>query len=480
MPVDTQHPEYVKMLPHWKRMRDCAAGQHAVHAGGESYLPRLTGESNEDYLSRIARTPFFEATWRTIEGLRGMLFRKKPTYAVSTASESMLADVTKSGVGLDAFALKVTEEALTLGRVGVMVDYPSVKVEGMTVAAVERLNLRPHMALYTAESIINWRTAWRNNRTMLTRVVLEESAEIVDPVDRFAFKTEKRWRVLELSEAGQYQVEVYRKNPGGQDELLDGYPIIPQLRGQPLPVIPFQFIGTDDCTPQIDLPPLLGLANVNISHYQTTADLEHGAHKTALPQPWIAGLTPEYGPDGKPLPVTLYMGGGTAWILPTGAEAGMLEYNGQGLGSLEARATAKERMMAVLGARMLEQQKAGVEAAETAGIHRSGEQSALASIGATISDGLRQALEWFDLWAGGDGNAEFKLNDEFFERILTAQEVAELVKGWQSGAFTESEMFEKLKKGGWIRDDKELEDHQAEIETNPPALLAAPEDDAVE
>lgn len=477
MPVDSKHPDYTDKRPVWDMMRRVAGGQRTVHAAGEVDLPLLTGETDKEYAARKVRALFFNATWRTVEGLRGMLFRKSPTWMVSADTEPMLKDVTKGGVGLPEFAFKATTEVLTVGRVGVMVDFPKVeRVEGappMTKSIVEKLNLRPHLAMYTAESAINWREKWENNKTVLARVVLEESAQIEDENDEFVTKSETRWRVLDLF-AGKYRVREYRKNDAGKDELI-GAPYFPEMNNKPIGFIPFQFIGVDDTTPAVEDPPLVDLAYVNLSHYLTTADLEHGAHKTALPQPWIAGITPKMDASGNLIPVTLYMGGGHAWTFDNAdATVGMLEYTGQGLAALEARLDAKERQMAVLGARMLEAQKKAQEAAETAGIHRAGEQSALASQGATISRGIQQALSWFDLWAGGNGEATFLMNADFFPAQMTPAELKELVAAWQTGALSEQELFEKFQKGGVVRDDKEFEEHQTEISTNPPALLADP------
>lgn len=476
MPVDTKHPDYETMAPKWKRMRDASAGQDAIHGAGELYLPKLEGETPADYSARIKRTGWFNATWRTIEGLRGMLFRKDPLVVVSAASQGMLADVTKSGVDFDSFALKLAEEALTVGRVGVLVDYPATPADApqdraLTVAEVQRFNLRPHLAMYTAEAIINWFVEWRNNRTELVKVVLEESATILKSDDEFTVLSEPRWRVLDLHpETGEYRVRVYRKKDGKDEQIgTDAYPL---MNGKPLTFIPFRFIGTDDTTPQVDLPPLLDLANVNVGHYQTTADLEHGAHKTALPQPWIAGITPQMDNQGRPIPLTFYMGGSTVWTLDNpSAQVGMLEYTGAGLASLEGRLAVKEKHMAVLGARMLEAQKTGVEAAETAGIHRSGEHSALSAVAATISKAASAFMGWFDSWAGGDGNATVTINRKFFERQLSAQEVTAIVQGWQAGAISEQEMFELFQGGGVVRDDKGYEDHATEIANNPPMLM---------
>ena len=47
---------------------DFAAGEDAVHAARTTYLPKLKGESDDDYKSRLARTPFFNATGARLAG----------------------------------------------------------------------------------------------------------------------------------------------------------------------------------------------------------------------------------------------------------------------------------------------------------------------------------------------------------------------------------------------------------------------------
>jgi len=533
MPVDTLHPEYQRMAPKWKVMRDASAGQEAIHCAkpmpggvrgtvgtvtvssdapvgyiespgtftvtsaggegsryksfwpGEAYLPRLYNEKWDDYIARRNRTSFFNATWRTIAGLAGMLFRIDPVDQVSAGAEPMLEDVTKDGTDLDTLALLVSIEALTVGRVGVMVDYPQGAPDGASQAEVEALNLRPQMALYKAEQIINWATSWIGNKTVLSLVVLSETKTLPGD-DEFTPKCEPRWRVLDLAPAAtvggtelglRYRVRVFRKEEyeeGGKKKVRDlvEEEFYPLMSGQPLAYIPFQFIGVDDTTACVAEPPLMDLAYVNVSHYQTTADLEHGAHKTSLPQPWIAGINPTVDANGNPVETEFYMGGGDAWVFPSpDASAGMLEYTGQGLQSLENRLAAKENQMAVLGARMLEDQKSGVEAAQTAGIHRSGEQATLSSQGRTISKGMQTALGWFDEWAGGTGEVEFILNNDFLPVPMDAQKLTALVGAWQAGAISKETLFDNFKQGEVIRDSADFEDEESKIANQPPALL---------
>ena len=473
MPVDTKHPEYLAMRPQWEKMRDVVIGQRAVHAARERYLPRLDGEKDAKYLARLLRSTFFNATWRTIEGLAGMVFRVDPTVVVSPAVEPYLRDVTKSGVPLETFASSVLVEALEVGRVGILTDYPATATEGMTRAQAEQMNLRPQLALYPAESIINWSTSWVNNRDEKTLVVLEESVR-VPGVDRYEVKTEKRWRVLELVEVEPtvwvYQVTVWRKNEAGLDEI-DVPTFRPIMNGRPLSAIPFQFIGVKDLTTRVDEPPLSDLADVNLSHYRSTSDRKHGAHLTALPQPWANNVKPAFGPSGEVLAQEMTMGGGELWTFQADTTVGMLEYTGQGLNTLKEEIEREEGQMAVLGARMLEQQKKGVETAESAGIHRAGEQSALAAQAGVVSQGIAQALQIFQEWGGGgDAPVGFELNKNYFPAQLSPQHLTALVSAWQMGALTEQELFWNLQNGGAISEDVSYDDHKATLDAAGPQL----------
>jgi hypothetical protein len=159
--------------------------------------------------------------------------------------------------------------------------------------------------------------------------------------------------------------------------------IYPTSQGRPLARIPFEFFGIRDNTPCVDKPPLLDLVEVNLSHYRTTADYEHGLHFTGLPTPVVTGFYSD-AQDAQ-----LRIGSGTAWLLPDPtSKAFYLEFTGQGLSELREALRAKEAMMATLGARILAPERKVSETAQAAAIHQAGENSVLASIAQSISIGL--------------------------------------------------------------------------------------------
>src|SRR5512135_3053409 len=85
MPVNSTHPDYDASLPAWSRARDVLAGEDAVKAAGEKYLPRLDSQSEEEYAAYKARASFFGATARTLEEYLDLVFRRAPVTRLANA-----------------------------------------------------------------------------------------------------------------------------------------------------------------------------------------------------------------------------------------------------------------------------------------------------------------------------------------------------------------------------------------------------------
>lgn len=465
--VRTTHPEYDAMVDRWRRCRDAASGQDAVHAGGTLYLPALAEEKAVDYAARVKRTSFFNATWRTISGMRGMLFRKDPTLEAPESIAALTSDINMAGTPLDTFAQRVVAEALTVGRVGLLADHPPAAESGArTVAEAQRAGLRPSLQLYTAESVINWKTARIGNATVLSMVVLREDVSV--PGDEFSHASEPRYRVLDLDAVGVYRQRVFRVNDKGDDEQVGG-DIYPTMRGAPLREIPFTFIACETLEPTAEAPPLIDLVDLNLAHYMVTADYEHGCHFSGLPTLFVSG----YAPPGDGTGV-IYIGGPTANCLPDPqARAEIVQVNGD-FAALRANLDDKQAQMAILGARMLEAQKIAAEAAETVGQHRKGEESLLAATGKTIGMGLTRALTWFARWAGVDAEVSYRLCTDFMPEGLSAQELTAMVGAWQAGmpGYSDQGVFAMLQRRGAVAPDATFDEEQARIEDRGPRIVA--------
>lgn len=462
MQVDTQHPSLSTYLPKWQRMRDCSDGQDAVHKAGTNYLPKLKDQSDEDYAAYKLRASFYNATWRTLGGLLGMMFRKAPTKKLPAGLDAYEPDIDMAGTSLETMARRIALEVLSIGRVGIMVDHPSVQgATPITVKAAEDMGLRPLITTYRGESITYWRYKRINNRWVLAHVRLKEV--VSEPDGEFSDKEIEQYRVLDLDEANQYRVRVFRRKEGQSSDWVQFSEAWPLMRGQKLNFVPFAILGTDGIDSELDEPPLIDLADVNLAHYRTTADYEHGCHFTGLPTAVISGYQPE-NKDEK-----LYIGSSSAWVFPDpNAKASYLEFTGQGLGALRENLDRKEQQMAVLGARMLFAEKRAVEAAETAAIHRTGENSVLAALATAVSEGLEWALGVFRDWAGASGEVVYQINRDYNPAALDASLLTAYLKAVQAGEMSSQTFYELLQRADVADAERTYEEERELIDAKPP------------
>ena len=445
--INKRHPDSEEMLSIWEKCEDAREGQTAIHEAGRTYLPSLSGQSNSEYQAYKRRAVFYGAMSRTVDAFAGMIMRVPPS--VDNPSP-YLDDVTGHDCSLTEFAGQVLEEVLVTGFGGILVEH-SPLAQAVTLAQAQALGARPYLALFDADSIINWRMDGKR----ITQLILEEEEYIAK--SEFEGEEQRFYRVLDLDEMGNYRQRKFIE----KDDIFTqvGDDIYPLMNGANLKEIPFYFLGDAD-----ELPLLIDLVDLNISHYMTTADLENGCHFTGIPQPWLAGVQL---PDG----VSLSVGGLSAWVFPDPqANAQYLEFSGQGLGALEKRLELKEKQMAALGAKMLSD-SVTAETATGASLRSTGEFSVLAQLSDRVGKVLSRACSFMHQWANLQ-TVDIKLNTDYLPAKMTPQELQALVAVWQAGGISSMTLFNNLQQGELIASGVTFEDEQAQISES--IQLAAP------
>jgi hypothetical protein len=129
--------------------------------------------------------------------------------------------------------------------------------------------------------------------------------------------------------------------------------------------------------------------------------------------------------------------------------------------------------MAVLGARMLESQKAGVESGDAIARRQSGEESLLSCMAQTISMGVTVALQWLADWEGVEGDVKCELNRDFLPASMDAQMLTAMIAAWQSGGMSYQTLFHNLKSGEIIEEGVSMEEEQGRISEAAPVLMGA-------
>lgn len=467
--VDTTHPSYDCCAPMWDKCRDALAGEDAVKLKGATYLPKLDGQEASEYDAYRMRALFYGATERTVTGLSGAIVRKQATMKLPSIVEDELPEIGCGSESFEQITKDVLNEVLGLGRIGVLVDAENVE------------NGEVYLTTFCAEKVINWRTGIVRGREQLILVVLREDVERPNAENRFKTDIISQIRVLELIDfenKPKYVVSRFVKGEKDKEYKQEGETIIPSIKGgKTFDMIPFCFISPKGLGAEPLKSPVLDLVNVNLSHYRTYADLEHGRHYTALPTPWAAGFATD---------TELRLGSSRAWVtdVPT-ASAGFLEFTGQGLASLSTALEEKEKQMATLGARLLEEQPSHVEAAATVRLRQSGEQSVLGSVASACSQGLTQALKWYTLWVTGkeDDSILVELNSDFGSNLVDAATLSGLMASVQGGLISWDTFFFNLKRGEFVPDGRTEDEERKLIEmglpdgpaTEPPEVPEVPE-----
>jgi hypothetical protein len=451
--ITDTHADFAQRTIQWRKIRDVIEGEDQIKDQGQAYLPKPSGQTTAQYKAYVARASFYPVGDRTLRGLAGMVFRHQAALEMPERMDEMRENLTTDMYSFDVLTEEVVRELLSVGRYGILVDFP------MQVASADTL---PHFATYFAEDIVNWRQAFIEGKKMLTRVVLR------DDIDNTFGNDTVRYLELLLNPAGLYTVNVWQAQvtqgssvtKGGTREFTKTSSTIPEINGKPLNFIPFTFFNPYDLRPGIEKPPMADLASMNVAHYRNSADYEHALFLTACPTPWIAG-----GLDEATKPKSI--GSAALWTLPENTKVGMLEFSGMGLMAQQKAMDDKENRMAALGARMIKDNSVvRQETSQTSSMRGRGEMSLLTSVAHMTQAGLEQAFKWAAEFVGASPD-EIKviINRDFVDARLDAKDLEALVKTWQSGAISRDTMHRQLQKGEIIEPSRDVDEEKELIDS---------------
>lgn len=469
--IAVNHPDYTANAARWERCRDACSGSDAIKEKGPLYLPPLsTHKDNADgaeaYEAYKKRALWYNASKRTRLGLTGSVTMREPTITFSSPDAEK---VLKSAAQLRQ---ELVAEQLEVGRAVLLVN--------------QLPDEDPSISLWWAESVVNWRFERKNGRHRLSMLVLEDEEQQVgegaeDGGDEELFRHD----VVNVRHAyrlknGRCEYAKWQQNkktnsaPQSEakawESAIPWRPLAPTGKEQ-LDHIPAIVVGaTEIDSPVVEEPLLLDVVDVNISHYQNSADLEHGRHWCALPTALAAGF-PRVDDQGQP--VEFIVGAQSAWISDNpSAHASYLEFSGAGLGHIAEGMQSKQNMMAVMGGRLLEEAKPSVESAETIKTRLSGEESVIARVGSCAGAALTWAAQEvliFKLVGYEREESKDCLKLDPMTPKLSSGDIAALMSALQGGGISWQTFFEKMKAGGIVPQNRTMEEEAQLITAGPPA-----------
>lgn len=456
---DAKYAEYSAM---WTKCRDAIKGHDKVQNEGETYLPKLSGQDKDDYQKYLKQAMFYNASGRTFDGYKGLVFRKDPDINADQIEE-FVADCTLSGKSLKEFSELAVEEELKVSRFGILVDHPKLdKDSDLSQAEAEQLGIRPYLIAYKAEDILEVKTARIGPVTRLVQVRLKETVN--EPTDdEFEDEQITQIRVLDLEDSARYRQRVFRKVSKDSDkwEEVEDMRRYPEIGGKVIDEIPFYMPGGYEFRE----PHMIDLVNTNLNHYIKDADHSRGVSFTTRPQHLLFGVKD----DDMPKPFVL--GGGHVYNFPDPeASADLLEYSGEGLKASENQLQKREEQMANLGARMLMPENQADETATEFVIKKQGENSALGGVSQLVSKALTNASQFAARWmdARDPEQINIQLNTDFIPFRATPEDLVKMIGAVQSGTYTLDDYLWWLAEVEMVDPSIDHDERRAQIETTPP------------
>lgn len=467
-PTDVRS-EVSVLLKRYEIIRDVI--EQKVDEKGEIYLPCPSGidfadrtdEEKVRYRNYVTRAIFYNFLGRTLTGFIGQIFSREALVKNPTSLDAMVKDATGDGLSLIQLAKDACAEVLSVGRYGLLVDYPSMGADVPSKQDIIDGKARPVILPFKAENITDWDYKKVGAKWVLCYVVLKETFNERDPVTNKLTIT-PQWRVLDIDDKGFYRQRVYREKESiagaaGFVAALESYP---KADGKLLGEIPFSFCGAINNDANPDLPPMYDMAKINIGHYRNSADYEESVFFIGQPTFVVTGISKNWW-EGV-LFRKLRFGSRHGIALEKDSDAKLIQAEPNVLAK-EAM-DAKKEQLAAMGAEFLREQTSTKTATE-ASINDSSRTSALSNAANNVSAAFQFAMEWAAIFQGeAETTVEFKLNSEFDLARMTEAQRKQLLTEYQADVISWTEMRDALRKAGIATEDdakvkKEVEEKAA-------------------
>ena len=468
MPISSSHPDHDKRAGQWKRCRDIFKGVDAVKGRMEkmgraiarsidtssyivrgrdlvdntahAYLPPLS-KNHTGYASYLARAYLYPAVRRTITSLVGAVYRRNPEIEGVDALGEWVNHVDGINMTLEGAARRILMEVLVSGRCPVSVMY----------SPTGGLKWR----IYDAEDLINW----KEDGDKAQWVVFRESINVTSEDDPFLSVPTDFYRYV--GQEGGVTTRLYNEAGEVVSEGEEGDSV-----GRSLSFLPIVVVNASREGLKTERPPLLDLVDVNLSHYMGSADREHALHWSALPTPWVSGVSAE---EAKKVQI-----GGTALItLPEMGKAGMLEVSGAGYTAMKEALDEKVQHMASLGARLIAPEHRQAETAEAVRIKSGGDANNLYSILVEVEKAMVSLLKLTGDRFGVSVDPTFTFNRDLYDARLSSEDVDKLIKLRSTRNLSGKTLHTALRDGEWVGANNSYEEELALIKAE--QILAEPE-----
>jgi hypothetical protein len=424
--------DVIAMMADWQVMAAVTRGTNYIRDLSETYLPQEPREDDDAYTTRVDRSVLSPYTSRLIETAAGAILRKPIHIEGDDYWLRLSEDIDGLGSNINEYARRALVSSLTYGHSAILVDYPAAM--GARNLAEERAQgRRPYFIHVDAPQIWGWRQASTMPGAPLTQVRIHE------------------YTTRPLNDFGEEQIEQMRViYPGRYDLYTLGEDVVEfsQSGGYSLDQIPLVPIYSNRRGMLRSQPPLLDIANLNITHYQRQADLIHALHIAAMPTLVLEGWDDTTG--------SATMGVNYAIAMQPGNKAYYVQADATSFDAQMQELQSLEGQMSTLGVTKLFGQKFVAESAEAKRIDQAQSNSVLSIISQELESALNQAFSFAAQYVGIEP-PEITIDRDFDYYRLIGQDVSVLAQLNQMGKISDSMLLEILRRGEVLPDNINVE-----------------------
>jgi hypothetical protein len=450
-----------RTAPRVEKCRNVYQGTEAIRDGGETYLPRFTGESDALYDARRTIAALFNGYARTVLAAVGLLCEPEPVLGPDMPQQlvDMWENVTGDGMHGALFTRHLFTAAMVDGFTGIITEYPRAndpridrsKASAAATVALETgaeldasdvaaLGLRPYFILVKVDECLPVYESVNGRRTLVLFIRKETATE---RKGRFGLESKTRYRVYELQKNGTVTYERWSVAQAGAAPSKDEGPTeMRNLTGIPWSPLPAgEKIGENEYKPT-----LLDLADLTLTHHRIATGILSLEETAFVPSLVRVGAKP----DDKGNYPTIETGSGSTIEAP--AIEGVptpLYYLSPPVTVLEPGMKSLENCKAEMGAMGASFLAPEPRAQETATAHKIDASAERATIG-TVSRGGQDCLESAFGFAGQfikEKAGSVKVNKDFVGEGVDPALATVMVTAYQADLFTFEELRTYLSTG---------------------------------
>jgi hypothetical protein len=429
----------IAMMSDWSVMAAVTRGTNYIRDLSETYLPQEPREDDDAYTTRVNRSVLSPYTSRLIETAAGAILRKPIHVEGDPYWLDLIQNIDGLGSSINEYARRSLVSSLTYGHSAILVDYPAA-MGARNLAEERALGRRPYFVHVDAPQIWGWRKEAGTNRLLQVRI--------------------HDYDVRPLNEFGEEQVEQMRViYPGRYDLYTLGQEVVEftESGDYSLPEIPLVPIYSNRRGLLISQPPLLDIANLNITHYQRQADLIHALHIAAMPTLVLEGWDDTTG--------SATMGVNYAIAMQPGNKAYYVQADATSFDAQMSELESLASQMSTLGVTKLFGQKFVAESAEAKRIDQAQSNSVLSIISQELESALNQAFAFAAQYVGLEP-PEITIDRDFDYYRLIGQDVAVLAQLADTGKISNAMLLEVLRRGEILPDNINIEEELLDLPDN--------------